>query len=431
MSDLVRQSMFDALKRARQECFDWLLVVDADEFAFADNHVSELSEYPLSANGNLVTMLTELPPEIEMVSMRTKEVVPFYCDGDQPFWRQVYFQDEHPLTRTIVNPLTGESREWKQFIGHQLGKSIVRTSANVQPFSPHNWVVAQDKRYPMSPAYLPVPSESRGFHYHFAVTDPQHFKDKYRKLSKAPSVWNCGFPVDYPKQTWKESSVAMSDAELDAYVKEHFYLPQSVLEAHAEDNRISKDNTVEAVLRESGYFERLSEPVGAVSRLGRWLSGLFSRETVRFPFNDVDLESLLKAKTEAYLDASQWPDGRYCGFYGVETYQDKYFRWSTDQSEISLDVPPQAYRLGIDLGPLYDPGRKQDISLRFNDVQISQEEIGVEDGRLTVDLAKRLCRRNRQQKLSFSCPPLDTSSWSFKDPRTLGIPVFGIALSCV
>src|SRR5581483_2471943 len=427
MADLQRTCMDDALERAREEGCEWLLSLDADEFAFAENETRGDTATPALAAGNLPRLLAGIHPATEMVRLQTAELVSCYLGEGQPFWKQTYFQGRQALTREIADPVTGEIELWNDFIADRQGKSIIRTSARVQAFDSHCWVREQGKRYPKQPACLPVPTESRGCRYHFLVTDCDHFKSKYRKLSWEPDVWAGGTPVELPKRCWKRASVMLDEAETRQYLLRHFFLPEPVLEGYVKEKVLRRDETVARVLAESGYFDR-ADPDRRKWPEARVCPGT-GVSTISFVFAAVDLNRALAAQAEVYYDAADWTDGSFTGFYGVELYEGQYFRWASPEAQISLSLVPGDYRLALELGPLCAPERKEDMRLTFNHAPIPAEQVRLEGTRLTFEVCAAQCQVAEDPLIGLSCSALNTSTWEFQDPRHLGVPIFGIHLA--
>src|SRR5688572_25540502 len=141
VADLHAACMNRALELARAERFDWLLFLDPDEFAAADSPKPEGGS--ATERAHLGRMLARVAPETEVVLLATREVVPARLPARARFWSQRFFQVEPRLSWRILDPLTGVVADWKGFLGHRLGKSIVRTSAAVQAFDSHWWVPDQ------------------------------------------------------------------------------------------------------------------------------------------------------------------------------------------------------------------------------------------------------------------------------------------------
>jgi len=270
-SDLQRCCMDESLKRARKEGFEWLLMIDPDEYAFADNPIGALANEHASvlSRADLRRMLAGVPSDIALVRLRTVESVPCLIDEGEPFWQQRYFQDARVLKREILDPRTGESFPWDKFLAHREGKAIVRTAANVQSYDPHRWVMNQGLPFPRSPAYMAVPTLEKGLHFHFWAYNRRQFRDKYRKLAWAPKIWPCGNKVEHPKQCWKELSVSLSEMELDQYLSDHVFLQEHEVDGYVSDGVLIEDSTVKEVLEASHFRPPTVRSVeGDVSHLG-------------------------------------------------------------------------------------------------------------------------------------------------------------------
>ena len=74
-----------ALQLARQEGFDWLLALDADEFAYGCEQ-RPAWDRPAIAQGSLIDLVERAPREAEMIRLRTRELVPQVLPAGVPFW---------------------------------------------------------------------------------------------------------------------------------------------------------------------------------------------------------------------------------------------------------------------------------------------------------------------------------------------------------
>lgn len=203
---------------ARAEGIEWLMHIDPDEFACGDSLPMPLRPFvpsqQLRRRANLPAMLATVKATTAQVTLQPKDVIPTPQPADTPFWHLRYFQHRGALPRAILNPLTGQIIKLDKRLGHYKGKSIVRTSAAVQAASAHHWVGQQtgDQAHE-----VPLPTEMRGFHYHYVVTSAARWLDKHRKFAEYPERWEKGTPVRFPKQAWKEASLTMTPAEAEAY----------------------------------------------------------------------------------------------------------------------------------------------------------------------------------------------------------------------
>jgi hypothetical protein len=261
-SDLFLVSAADALQKSRAEGFDWLIAFDVDEFIFADNppavtatgnDLTGLSAAEIRRAGYIPTMLAGVAPETEQVVMRCRELMPTNLGAAAPFWAQHYFQYKAPLPRILADPITGLNVEWLTGLGTHSGKSIVRTSADVQSSGSHRWVRQQGVVPPARPVNLPIPTEKTGQVYHFFVVSAQHWREKYQKLSREPAVWEALNIVSFFKQCFKRASVVLNDSEIEAYLDEWLFMPPEKLEACVEQGLLQKMDFVQKIV--SGYTD--------------------------------------------------------------------------------------------------------------------------------------------------------------------------------
>jgi hypothetical protein len=228
----------EALVLARREGFDWLLHIDPDEFAWGDNAASADAR----RDGSLLGLIERASPQTDLIRLATKEAVPVRGESAGPFWRQEYFQiSPHILERDVLDPIANQMRRLGKWIGHNLGKSIVRTAAEVEPVSAHTW-----QRRPGDGG--PLDAQSLGFHYHFVVGNASSWRAKYRKLAWEPAAWENGNPVPFPKQAWKDASMRFSDAEAVEYFERWIAIPEEQAKALVAEGRASRETRVPAVM---------------------------------------------------------------------------------------------------------------------------------------------------------------------------------------
>ena len=433
IASLQRFCMDEALRRARQDGYEWLLMVDPDEFAFADNQIVPGPDDPVDKSwllrADLRRMLVDVAPDTTMVTLRTLEVVPTHMKAGAPFWRQKYFQDRHALEREIVDPRSGERWIRQKFFGHRRGKAIVRTEADVQAFDPHGWVQNQQLGFPRQPAYLPAKTESRGCHYHFLFCNSQQFRDKYKKHCRDPEVWRSGSPVGLPKQLWKELSLCLTDSQVSQYLDRYVFLAEDELDRYVRQRLIVKDDTVERVLAESGYFSGSQR--FADLKQPRWqvfinsLSAKLAKHRLLEPCEDIPL---LAPQCPPY-EASDWLEGSYDGVYSLEILEGRYFRWVSPKADVWLYIKQGDYDLTIDLGPLHALCAREALEFAFNGNLVSREQVKIQDSTITIPIIKGQFVPGRHQRLTMLAPPIDTSSWELPETRRLGLPVFAIGIS--
>jgi hypothetical protein len=234
-------------------------------------------------------------------------------------------------------------------------------------------------------------------------------------------------PIELPRRCWIRASALLSTAETEQYLRQHYFLPLETLETHAKSGLLLRHETVARVLAESGYLrrERNVKPSARSAGAGPQTT------TMEFAFVETDLNKALTVQARFFFDASDWPDGSFSGFYGVELHHERYFRWAKPDAEINLNLSPNNYRLALELGPLCDLSRKPDVCFAFNNTPVPAVKLSLEGTCLGFEIGAEQCQPTGEQRLTIRSPALDTASWEFRDPRCLGLPVFGVHVACL
>ncbi len=252
----------EGLALARADGINWLMHIDPDEFACGDERpmwlrplLNRQVQKPLRllALGNLPAMLARVADATEQVILQPKDVIPTPQPGHPPFWQLRYFQHRGEIRQKLLDPTTGEVVKLGRRLGHYKGKSIVRTSADVEAISAHRWGRAGSDSSEEA-STRDVPTEWRGFLYHYIVTNATRWLNKHRKFAEYPSTWEKGNPVHFPKQAWKEASLTMTEAEAKAYFDRWIAVPVERMRGPVLRGEIVRDSYVEAVLRASGFL---------------------------------------------------------------------------------------------------------------------------------------------------------------------------------
>ena len=252
----------EALKMAREDGIDWLMFIDADEFAFAENTpfgilgrffppVRRLKELSLLERGDLRHMLKGVRRRTKQVILETKEVLPLAVPEDKPFWELHYCHKKGLENRQVLDPLTGDIKPLPWF-GQTMGKAIVRTNADVQAAHSHRWTWNQGTSIPR---VIHLPSERKGFIYHFVFFNIHNWMSKFRKHSYFPERYIRGGLIDFPKSSWKIASVRMSDEEAKHYFTKWVALSPDEIRKFCTDGTVTKETEVEDVLLGTGWLK--------------------------------------------------------------------------------------------------------------------------------------------------------------------------------
>ena len=225
----------EALVVARKEGVRWLLHIDADEFACGDEGPSG----PVS--DDLAELVGRATPGTDMIVLRPREAIPVRTDSAAPLSEHVYFQAGAILERDMLDPATGIIRRLDKWLGHNVGKSIVRVDAEVKPNGAHRWLPAGGGK---------LLRTFGGFHFHFVVIGAEHFREKYGKLSEYPDTFLNGAAVPFPKQAFKIAAGNMRPEESDRYYNEWVAMDIEELERLASLGLVVKDSRLKLALEE-------------------------------------------------------------------------------------------------------------------------------------------------------------------------------------
>lgn len=213
MSAYQTERMDEALALAAADGFDWLLHVDADEFARGGGPGGDPAERDalprLCARADRwASRLRTRGRRVDQVILRPSEAVPERGAVPGSWAERAWFQDGGALERDVLDPADGRVRRLDHLIGASRGKSLVRIVAGARAASAHHWTAADGS---------PLATRRDGLHHHYVVTDAAHWREKYRKFAEYPDHWQKGNAVQFPKQAWKEASTRLSDDEAAAY----------------------------------------------------------------------------------------------------------------------------------------------------------------------------------------------------------------------
>jgi hypothetical protein len=251
-----------ALGKARAEGLDWLLHLDADELAFGSapmvrdpdekppGFLKRLLDKPSKRaleRANLRGMLADISPEIQQVQLPTHEAFPIRLTNAQDFWKNPYFQSGEPFMQRILDPTTGEKMKFDRYLGHDQGKSIVRTAADVQAFNPHNWTSNQDIASPEFPEEIAIPTERRGCHFHYLIVTPEQCRKKFGAFDGLAKTWPSG-ALAFPKSAWREAALTMSEQSASEYLDEWVFRTKEQLDQLARQGDLQIEPEIVAIL---------------------------------------------------------------------------------------------------------------------------------------------------------------------------------------
>ncbi|MEM9412206.1 MAG: hypothetical protein AAGA30_13915, partial [Planctomycetota bacterium] len=106
-------------------------------------------------------------------------------------------------------------------------------------------------------------------------------------------------------------------------------------------------------------------------------------------------------------------------FYEPEKADNEFFRWSEPIAMVRVDVPASDYEITIETGMLRCGGLEFPFKIYWNDLLVHRKSIRIEEGRIIFDVGREMFIRNDEQRITFSCKPLNAE----KGRRQLGIPI--------
>ena len=195
-----------ALDLCREQGFEWLVHLDADEL---------LATQDLgSAPNGLVALLDGVPAAKEAVAFPTLEAVQTRLEYDDVFGQETLFKRASPrLRRTVPDPYTGGTIDIAHFFGHSIGKSVVRVAAATCPASVHGFRGAGKR-------LLSVTTRGALLHYF-----SHGFADFVRKHRDLPAFdhYASGTALEPHKLLWKRMSrdPAWTDDRFRDYYERH------------------------------------------------------------------------------------------------------------------------------------------------------------------------------------------------------------------
>ena len=118
-------------------------------------------------------------------------------------------------------------------------------------------------------------------------------------------------------------------------------------------------------------------------------------------------------------------DPHLVNFYEPEHSGGHVFRWSEPVAMIRLDIPSSDYQVIIETAGLRGAGCPFDFKLLWNDQHIPRQSIGIDDGKISFQVARSMFVQNDEQRLTISCKPLNAENGR----RQLGMPVKWVRLT--
>ena len=178
---------FAAVAEARRDGIEWLLHLDADEFASPS--------LDAATEGGLRELLGSMPPAVSAVRFPTCEMVQRRLEYEDVTTEETLFKRPGArIARMVQDPLRDRSWQLEGFYGHSFGKSAVRLSEGVRPHGVHKFAAADGSE---------LATERRGCLLHYWAHGFSDFRRKHR-LTGPLSTYPTGPPVAAHVRLWRE-----------------------------------------------------------------------------------------------------------------------------------------------------------------------------------------------------------------------------------
>ena len=212
---------YDALQQCKQEGFDWLISLDADELFITGMN----GEEPLTDFFN-----TDLTQTYDVIRLPTLEVVAQKMAYKHVmveatlFKRQKNFASKFDqVYRPIYNPYTNSYKKRSYWLGHTMGKAAINVNKDLIPYNVH--------RYQLLNGTTPrIHTAGNILHYH--LYDFQDFLKKYDNFKDHPDTFLSGNKIDSLKSLWIKlvNDPAYDETYLRNYFKNNILFQQKDLD---------------------------------------------------------------------------------------------------------------------------------------------------------------------------------------------------------
>lgn len=341
ISELHRHCMNDALERARRDGLDWLLIIDADEFAAPDGG--------LCRNG-LPRELKHLPETILEARLRTREVLACAEFGETNWHENPFFA----VPERTRQPL-GNGAEWTGHLGHSQGQGLVRTRAPVQAYDSHRWTAALEKPSTGMPPYRPLPAVGIGWHAHYYLATPEHWLEKFTRHNDFPQHWpapgqregeTTHLPLEQPVAVWRECVAELQDRPGTALAHARaslFRSVQALTQLAREDDspQVDIDPSLPAALRPLAKQLPLPHKEAGRPAIHLSIESLAPPPTLKPAEVDLCAGNLLIYEVLLH------------GFHDWEGSDGTPFRWSEPKASVTGELPAGRYQLKLRLRSSY------------------------------------------------------------------------------
>ncbi len=202
---------FDATEKCKTLGYDWLISLDADELIVPD----------LEGNTDLLSFFLQMPPDVEVVNFRVKEILQTQLSATNIFAEAKAFKNRRNIkftrqlvSKSIYNPFLNTMESFSFWYGHTMGKGAINIHADLVPHNVHRFKHKNK---------MPAKTISCGFIFHYHSYDFDDFIKKFENFKHHPDVFLSGNSVERLKLLWRDivNSHTFSKDELKQYYEQN------------------------------------------------------------------------------------------------------------------------------------------------------------------------------------------------------------------
>ena len=198
---------YDAQLKCRDLGIQWLISLDCDELFLADySEPISLSEFlgPLKSFDVIQMQTFEVLCKKMAYSKVMLEETEFKLKKNfKNHFNRIYF--------SFYNPYDKKSINHSYWLGHNMGKLVIRVDANIIPKNVHRYQTINGTQ---------IKSVNKGFLLHYHIYDFEDFIKKYKNFKSRPKTYLSGNPIGTLKKLWMRM---VNDEQFnELYLKEYF-----------------------------------------------------------------------------------------------------------------------------------------------------------------------------------------------------------------
>ncbi|GGH45970.1 hypothetical protein IA57_09825 [Mangrovimonas yunxiaonensis] len=236
---------YHALLQCKQEGIDWLVSLDADELLLTPELGNQTLQSFLKSASSLDLDVVKLQPmEVVNRQMHYNNVI----IEETLFKRQKNFTSKwDQIYRRFYNPYTTSYEKKSYWLGHTMGKAMIRVAAGIMPKTVHRY-------QKIDGAKLQIKTMGHVLHYH--VYDAEDFIKKYKNFKHRPDTFLSGHKIEDLKQLW---ITLVNDSKYSQEDLEYYYKTNVLFDTKAE-KRLYRTRVFNVLKRKESAVVQITHP---------------------------------------------------------------------------------------------------------------------------------------------------------------------------